>query len=324
MLMLFFLIGRIIGQSLVMGALIQAFFTVYLALLPNSPFRPSPGTNATDGMSGEECMTDGGCDDQDVCTTDTCSNGFCRNAPIVGCGMPQTFAVRATASGSGRVETDAVAGHADAQATVTFTAIASACSTFDHWEGDLSGSDNPQSLVIDRDVDVTAVFGDVGSIGLSGVWEMSRVVNGIGGAVECLHPFRGATDSVSATVTESANSLGFAFALSADADSNGLVDASPGQLWFVDAVRCDTIEPYPFSLVLDSQADGTVSGENQTTVTACGCDYVTTATFSGRFVDCNAIRGQLDLALQRTCDDLGDQQCTIMYTVGAMLIDPSP
>ena len=41
---------------------------------------------------------------------------------------------------------------------VTLTAVSEPDHTFDHWEGDLSGSDNPVSLVMDSDKTVTAVF----------------------------------------------------------------------------------------------------------------------------------------------------------------------
>lgn len=324
MLTVFVFLIQLLTQSLAMGALIQAFFTIFLGLMPNSPFRPDSANDNGDPGTGSDpqCVSAADCDDADACTTDLCSNGVCQNDVIPNCPAPQMFEIITTADGSGRIETDIIGDHANAGDTVTFTAIPTVCSTFDGWEGDLSGIQNPQSLTINSDVDVTAMFTDVGSVGLSGSWSLSRVVNGFGGSIECLIPLRGSQDEVTAVVIEGADTLEFSFALSGDSDSNGLVDASPGQIWFANEERCDPIEPFQFTMVLDRMPNGDVVGNTESMASACGCDYVTTATFTGRFIDCNAIRGELDLLTQRTCDDLPDQECSVMYSVGAVMIDP--
>jgi len=330
---LFLFLFKLIFQSLVMGAWIQAFFTIYLAALPNSPFPIDNGnsnesTNSNDNDNGAvtdpECDVDADCDDGDECTMDACIDGLCFNDPIADCPAVEFFQITTEAQGSGRIESDAIGGFAAAGDVVTFTAVPTLCSTFDHWEGDLSGMQNPQMFVMVSDVDVVAVFEDVGSIGLSGEWDLTRTVNGTGGDAECLHPFRGVNDAPMADVFETGDTLAFTFSFADDADGNDLVDGSPGQLWFVDPARCDEIIPYEFNLSLISMDDGSVSGATVTNEPACGCDYVTSATFAGTFIDCNAISGTLDVTLTRTCDDLPVAQCSTMYTVGAVLATPAP
>lgn len=331
---LFLFLFKLFFQSLTIGALVQAFFTFYLAALPNSPFPIDNGnangnsngnnnSNDNGSMTDPDCVIAADCDDGDECTSDACTGGSCFNDPIVDCTSGEFFQILTEAQGSGRVDSDAIGGFAAAGDIVTFTAVPTLCSTFDHWEGDLSGSQNPQMFVMVSDVDVTAVFEEVGGVELSGTWDFSRTVNGFGGDLECLQPFRGTNDAPMADVFESGDTLAFSFSFEDDADGNDLADGSPGQLWFVDPTRCDEIVPYEFGLSMVSMDDGSVSGATVTNDVACGCQYVTTATFDGVFIDCNAIRGTLDVDLMRTCDDLPLAQCSTMYTVGAVLATPA-
>lgn len=325
---IFLFLFKLIFQSLVMGAWIQAFFTIYLAALPNSPFPIDNGNGNSNsnnnGSTGDECVTAADCDDGDECTMDDCTGGSCVNDPITDCPNVEFFEVITDAQGSGRVDDDAMGGFAAAGDIVTFTAVPTACSAFDHWEGDLSGTQNPQMFVVVSDVEAIAVFNDTGDVELSGAWDFTRTVNGFGGDLDCLQPFRGTNDAPMADVTQSGNSLAFTFSFDEDADGNNAVDGSPGQLWIADPTRCDEIIPYEFGLSLMSMDDGSVVGASVTNDAACGCAYVTTATFDGMFIDCNAIRGTLDVELMRTCDDLPVAQCSTMYTVGAVLATPAP
>jgi Divergent InlB B-repeat domain len=84
--------------------------------------------------------------------------------------VPEIFQVpvvlRITPTGSGTVSADPAGGayHADPHGylgknvVVSVTARPDPGWTFDHWEGDLAGSDNPETIVIDAYKFVTAVF----------------------------------------------------------------------------------------------------------------------------------------------------------------------
>lgn len=61
-------------------------------------------------------------------------------------------------AGSGTVELDPAGPTYPSGTTVTLTANPAAGYAFDHWSGDLSGSDNPATIVMDADKNVTAHF----------------------------------------------------------------------------------------------------------------------------------------------------------------------
>jgi hypothetical protein len=69
--------------------------------------------------------------------------------------------------------------------TVELTAHADTGWTFDHWEGDLSGSANPETIFIDGDKTVTAVFeidcfGDLNGDGLVDLNDLARLLSHYG------------------------------------------------------------------------------------------------------------------------------------------------
>lgn len=60
--------------------------------------------------------------------------------------------------GGGSVETDPDQVYYDAETTVTLTATAESGWRFSEWKGDLSGSENSETLILDEEKFVTAVF----------------------------------------------------------------------------------------------------------------------------------------------------------------------
>ncbi|REL39102.1 hypothetical protein DYD21_03860 [Rhodohalobacter sp. SW132] len=70
----------------------------------------------------------------------------------------QRFDLSVTIDGSGNVEIDPVKEFYNHGDTVTFTATPEPGYRFSHWEGDLSGSENPIQTTMDRDKSATAVF----------------------------------------------------------------------------------------------------------------------------------------------------------------------
>jgi hypothetical protein len=60
--------------------------------------------------------------------------------------------------GQGDVDLDPPGGTYTSGTLVTLTANADIDWYFDHWEGNLSGSDNPETIMMDGDKSVTAVF----------------------------------------------------------------------------------------------------------------------------------------------------------------------
>jgi hypothetical protein len=72
-----------------------------------------------------------------------------------------TYHLTITIEGQGAVDTSS--GDFDAGAPLSLTASAASGWRFDHWAGDLTGSDNPATLTMDADHAITAVF--VGSSG---------------------------------------------------------------------------------------------------------------------------------------------------------------
>ncbi|GAI66945.1 unnamed protein product [marine sediment metagenome] len=69
---------------------------------------------------------------------------------------PETFRLVVFRVGNGTV----TPGSADYEAgsTVTLTAVPDAGATFDHWEGDATGTSPTIDILMDRDKEVTAVF----------------------------------------------------------------------------------------------------------------------------------------------------------------------
>ena len=71
---------------------------------------------------------------------------------------PEKFAVSISIVGQGSTAPAPGAHQVTTGATLTVTAIAAEGWTFDHWEGDLSGSTNPVSIVVTANMSIVAVF----------------------------------------------------------------------------------------------------------------------------------------------------------------------
>ena len=98
---------------------------------------------------------------------------------------PGQFSLNTTISGSGSVALNPPGGVYDAGTVVTLTAIPDSGFQFDTWSGDLSGSTNPDTIVVDSDKDVTAEFTEIPlpqySLNLSTIGEGSVVLDPPGG-----------------------------------------------------------------------------------------------------------------------------------------------
>jgi glucuronoarabinoxylan endo-1,4-beta-xylanase len=69
-----------------------------------------------------------------------------------------TYTLSTSVTGQGVVQLSPTGGVYEAGTMVTLTAVPDAGATFSEWEGDVIGSDNPVSITISGNVDVTAVF----------------------------------------------------------------------------------------------------------------------------------------------------------------------
>ena len=74
------------------------------------------------------------------------------------CMSPSTYTLAVGTSGQGSVALNPVGGVYDPGTTVTLTATPASGWRFDHWEGALTGSTNPATIVMNSDKMVTAVF----------------------------------------------------------------------------------------------------------------------------------------------------------------------
>ena len=72
------------------------------------------------------------------------------------------FELSTDTEGDGSGEISPESGDFEPGTEVVLTAIPDDDSIFSHWEGDLSGSANPQTIIMDSDKDVTAVFDEDG------------------------------------------------------------------------------------------------------------------------------------------------------------------
>jgi hypothetical protein len=72
--------------------------------------------------------------------------------------VEDTYTLTTSVTGSGSIVLDPPGGSYTYGTTVQLTAEASVGWHFDHWEGDLSGSTNPTTILMDGDKSVTAVF----------------------------------------------------------------------------------------------------------------------------------------------------------------------
>ena len=75
-----------------------------------------------------------------------------------GCQSGYTLTITKAGTGDGSVVTDPVSTTFEAGAVVTLTATADGQSTFDGWDGALSGTTNPATLTVDGNKTVTATF----------------------------------------------------------------------------------------------------------------------------------------------------------------------
>ena len=81
--------------------------------------------------------------------------------------VPETYALSVTVTpvGSGIVALDPPSGIYEEGTVVSVEATAAEGWEFDHWEDDLTGLQNPTSLLMDSDRSLTAVFGQTGGEG---------------------------------------------------------------------------------------------------------------------------------------------------------------
>lgn len=70
----------------------------------------------------------------------------------------QTLNLKINIQGEGTVTLDPPYGIYDPGTEVTLTATPSSSSEFDFWGGDLSGNDNPETIIMDEDKEITASF----------------------------------------------------------------------------------------------------------------------------------------------------------------------
>jgi len=87
--------------------------------------------------------------------------------------------------GNGTVDLDPPGGTYPSGTLVELTANAEAGWYFDRWEGDLTGSDNPDTIVMDDDQTVTAVFeqecfGDLDGDGVVGIADLAQLLGHYG------------------------------------------------------------------------------------------------------------------------------------------------
>jgi hypothetical protein len=105
-----------------------------------------------------ESWSDGGAQTHDV--TLTADATF--TAALV---MEYELGTAVSPEGAGSVDLDPTGAWYAPGTSVQLTAVAGTGWAFDHWEGDLSGTDNPADLTMDGPKSVTAVFGsDNGSV----------------------------------------------------------------------------------------------------------------------------------------------------------------
>jgi len=71
---------------------------------------------------------------------------------------PPPYTLKVNVTGSGKVQLDPAGGTYNDSAIVKLTAIADSNWVFDHWRGDVIGSSNPATIVIDTNKTVTATF----------------------------------------------------------------------------------------------------------------------------------------------------------------------
>lgn len=91
--------------------------------------------------------------------------------------FPQQYTLTINVIGAGDVQLDPPGGVYDPNTVVTLTAIAAAGYEFDSWEGDLSGSTNPETITMNSDKNVVARFINTGGGG-SGNIVMEEIVTG--------------------------------------------------------------------------------------------------------------------------------------------------
>ncbi|UCC29238.1 MAG: S8 family serine peptidase, partial [Phycisphaerales bacterium] len=91
-------------------------------------------------------------------------SGGSQDFSLVVSGMvsPDVYVLTVNITGQGDVALDPLGGVYAVGTLVELTAQTAYGWAFDHWEGDLTGSDNPETVVMDEDKAVTAVFTFVG------------------------------------------------------------------------------------------------------------------------------------------------------------------
>ena len=93
-------------------------------------------------------------------------------------GAPPQYTLTTNVVGSGTVTLDPPGGTYDANTVVTLTAVPDPGWQFDGWSGDLSGSDNPATIIMNANKSVTATFTEVGTTGTVGITEVYSSTSG--------------------------------------------------------------------------------------------------------------------------------------------------
>ena len=95
------------------------------------------------------------------------------------CVNPTQYSLTVNTTGAGIVTLDPPGGSYFADTVVTLTADADPGWFFDHWEGDLSGSTNPESILVNGDKSVTAVFVEIVDCNGNGVPDDQDLISGV-------------------------------------------------------------------------------------------------------------------------------------------------
>ncbi len=236
------------------------------------------------------------------------------------------FALATTTVGNGSVVLLPAGGVYDSSVVVTLTATPGAGYAFAGWSGDLSGSANPDSVTMDSDKNVTALF----------VPQYSVMLDTIGGGGLTLSPSGGIYDSSTTVVVTATADSGFAFAnwsgdLSGNANPDSLIINSNKQ------ITGRFIPTYTLTTVVDSGGVISLSPNNPGGVFDSATVVTLTATADSGFVfdswsgnlsgteSIDSLTMNTDKSVTAVFTKLAELQFTVTIdTVGPGVITPSP